>query len=201
MATIANFNFNCDLSPVIWWKYQEAPLFKQLILNQQSFLKEAVGDFAQFLKTDILNIQTASKEGLAIWGRLLGVGRPIYTNSEGNQITFTDDQYRLLLRARTYLLTFDGSARALNEFFKILFPDIVVQIIDNYNMTATIHFIGELTDEQKVLFQYPFINTFLPRPSGVQYNIGDTGTADLSQTFGFEGMDGVNGFDNGTFYE
>lgn len=201
MATTANFNFNCDLNPVIWWQYQDAPIFKQFVLGQQEFLNESVGGFADYLQNDILNIQTATSDGLAIWGRLLGVGRPTYTDTDGNIQTFTDEQYRLLLRARISLLTFDGSARALNQFFKLLFPDITVQVIDNYNMTATINFIGELTDEQKVLFQYPFINTFLPRPSGVQYIVGDAGTTDLSQTFGFEGMDGVNGFDNGTFYE
>ena len=123
---------------------------------------------------------------------------------EGTQ-PFTDEQYRLLLRARIYLLTFDGSARALNEFFHILFPDLVVTITDNGDMTADISILNEVDPEIAVLFQSPYVEIFLPRPSGVAYNMA-TGATDYTKVFGFEGMtdsDGnsVAGFDNGTFYQ
>ena len=116
---------------------------------------------------------------------------------------FTDDQYRLLLRARIYLLTFDGSARALNEFFHILFPDLQVTVTDNGDMTADISVLNEMDPEIAVLFQNPYAEIFLPRPSGVRYNTATT-PLDLSKTFTFEGMTDENGdpggnFDNGVF--
>lgn len=116
---------------------------------------------------------------------------------------FSDEQYRLLLRARIYLLTFDGSARALNEFFHILFPDLQVTVTDNGDMTADISVLNEIDPEIAILFQNPYAEIFLPRPSGVRYNTATT-PMDLSKTFTFEGMTDENGdpgagFDTGTF--
>lgn len=118
-------------------------------------------------------------------------------------VPFTDDQYRLLLRARIYLLTFDGSARALNEFFHILFPDLQVTVTDNGDMTADISVLNDMDPEIAVLFQNPYAEIFLPRPSGVRYNTATT-PLDLSKTFTFEGMTDENGdpgagFDTGVF--
>lgn len=288
---ISNFDFNCDLNPLILWQYLDAEKLKGIIAGQQQFMDDNVGGFFTDFNRDVLNIETANTFGLGVWGALLGVPRPSapstimknyysYYNSsvgyayldkpledivagvdvpyvydsqtetmnvrgsitmvtisgsvrrfgwqysesnwynmsrssntandkqlpaEGPLVPFTDDQYRLLLRARIYLLTFDGSARALNEFFHILFPDLVVTITDNGDMTADISILNEVDPEIAVLFQSPYVEIFLPRPSGVAYNMA-TGATDYTKVFGFEGMtdsDGnsVAGFDNGTFYQ
>ncbi|MBP5789240.1 MAG: DUF2612 domain-containing protein [Neisseriaceae bacterium] len=281
---ISNFDFNCDLNPLILWQYLDAEKLKGIIAGQQQFMDDNVGGFFTDFNRDVLNIETANSFGLGVWGMLLGVPRPsapamvlkhfdaYYSSSagyayldkpldevvvndapyvydaetetmspsgyidevhsswfgwrrtngwsmmgrasssydkdvyvqEGTQ-PFTDEQYRLLLRARIYLLTFDGSARALNEFFHILFPDLVVTITDNGDMTADISILNEVDPEIAVLFQSPYVEIFLPRPSGVAYNMA-TGATDYTKVFGFEGMtdsDGnsVAGFDNGTFYQ
>lgn len=199
MPTISNFNFTYDMSPVILWQYQDAPILKTLILNQEKFLNTAIADYVEALNEDFLNIATASTDGLSMWGQLLQVPRPVYTDDEGNTVSFTDDQYRLLLRARIYLLTFDGSARALNQFFKILFPDLQVVIQDNYDMTVTINILNDPTPDIAVLFKKPYVDYFLPRPSAVAYTT-NLGTRDYSTVLGFEGS-GLNTFDNGTFFE
>ena len=285
---ISNFDFNCDLNPLILWQYLDAEKLKGIIAGQQQFMDDNVGGFFTDFNRDVLNIETANTFGLGVWGALLGVPRPnapawvlkhfyayynsgvgyayldkpldeVVVNQEGAYVydseadtmtergvidelyipasafgwqhtgaswarmgrvsarydkdvyvqegtqPFTDDQYRLLLRARIYLLTFDGSARALNEFFHILFPDLVVTITDNGDMTADISILNEVDPEIAVLFQSPYVEIFLPRPSGVAYNMA-TGATDYTKVFGFEGMtdsDGnsVAGFDNGTFYQ
>lgn len=189
MPTISNFNFTYDMSPVILWQYQDAPILKGLILNQENFLNTAISDYVESLNGDFFNIATATTDGLSMWGQLLQVPRPVYTDDEGNTVSFTDDQYRLLLRARISLLTFDGSGRALNSFFKILFPDLQVLIQDNYDMTVTINILNAPTPEIAVLFKKPYIDYFLPRPSGVEYTI-NLGSTDYSKIFGFEGMTG-----------
>lgn len=124
---------------------------------------------------------------------------------QGDPAPCSDEQYRLLLRARIYLLTFDGSARALNEFFHIMFPDLIVTVTDNGNMTADISVLNEVAPEIAVFFQGQYAEIFLPRPSGVAYNMS-TGGTDYTKVFGFEGMtdqngNSVAGFDNGTFYQ
>lgn len=205
MPQVTNFNFECDLSPVIWWKLTDATRFKGLVKSQQEFLNAAIRDYWKFFNEKFLNINTANSDGLSMWGRLFNVPRPVYTDSEGNQHEFTDDQYRLLLRARIFLLTYDGSTRSLNKFFKLLFPDSQIVVEDNYNMTVTITFVTALKPEYEILFKTPFLEIFLPRPSGVEY-ITNLTPPDWSKIFGFEGQqtpDGssVTGFDQGTFYE
>lgn len=200
---ILNFNFQYDLSPVVLWQYQNAPKFNALVNYQQTFLNTAITSFVNMLQTNFLNIATCNTDGLSMWGQLLGVPRPTYTQ-DGQTIEMTDEQYRLVLRARIYLLTFNGSIKSLNEFFKILFPTLDIQVVDNYNMTVSINILSEVPPEYQTLFQAPFVDVFLPRPSGVQYII-NTG-ADYSRTFGFEGMTDLTGTslpgfgpDSGTF--
>lgn len=204
MAKIANYNFNCDLSPVVLWQYNDAEKLKGIVANQQEFMKENVQDFFENLRDNVFNLENADEFGLAVWGSLLGVLRPTYEDG-GQTVSFTDDQYRLLLRAKIYLLTFDGSAKALNEFFKILFPEMLVQIKDNLDMTVTINVLNEIPEEYRVLFRAPYVDMFIPRPSGVAYTINAV-PLDLSKTFTFEGMTDSNnnpgaGFDQGTFYQ
>lgn len=199
---ISNFDFYCDLNPLILWQYLDAEKLKDIIAGQQSFMDENVGDFFTDFNKDVLNIETANSFGLGVWGALLQVPRPTY-EEDGVRKEFTDAQYRLLLRARIYLLTFDGSARALNEFFHILFPDLIVAVTDNGDMTADISVLNEIDPEIAILFQSPYVNIFLPRPSGVAYNMQTTPT-DYTKVLGFEGMvdennNSVAGFDNGVF--
>lgn len=216
---VSNFNFQCDLSPVLLWQYLEAENLKSLVDFQQVFMNTAVDDFIKEFDKSFLNISTASTNGLALWGRLLNVGRPVY-EKDGNIVEFTDEQYRVVLRAQIYLLVFDGSAKALNHFLKILFPNLPIVIVDNYDMTVSINILkneDEISEEEKVLLDYLFkpysatggLDTYslsLPRPSGVKYIMNYN--IDYSKTFGFYGQtytteqdeqERMPGFDNGTF--
>lgn len=204
MTKVLEYNFKCDLSPVQLWQYDDAEKLKGIIQNQQSFMDTNVYYFYLYLQYFVFNLAEADEIGLSVWGSLLGVPRPTYDN-EGTTVPFTDDQYRLLLQSRIYLLTFDGSARALNEFFHIVFPDLTVIIQDNGDMTADIRIVQNVSEDVAVLFRSPFVETFLPRPSGVKYNI-QIGEIDYTKVFGFEGMvdehgNSVAGFDNGTFLQ
>lgn len=201
---VANYNFKCDLRPVQLWQYDDAEKLKGIIRDMQSFMDVNVKDFYENLRDNIFNLENANSFGLSLWGALLGVPRPVYED-DGVDVEFTDEQYRLLLRARIYLLTFDGSARALNEFFHILFPDLIVTVKDNGDMTAEISVLNEVDPAIAILFQSPYVEIFLPRPSGVAYNMNTVPT-DYTKVFGFEGMtdengNSVAGFDNGTFFQ
>lgn len=204
MTKILEYNFKCDLSPVQLWQYDDAEKLKKVIQNQQSFMDTNVYSFFNYLNSSVFNLADADGFGLSVWGALLGVPRPTYVD-EGEVIQFSDEQYRLLLQARIYLLTFDGSARALNEFFKIMFPDLTVVIQDNGDMSVDIRVVQDVSPDVAVLFRSPFVETFLPRPSGVKYNV-QIGEIDYTKIFGFEGMvdeygNSVAGFDQGTFIQ
>ena len=191
----ANYNFSIDLSKVILWQYTDAEKLKTLVAGEQQFMDEAVTKFWRDFNTNIFCLATCNTFGLELWGRLLGIARPTYINN-GVETEYSDEQYRLVLQARIYLLTFDGSAPALNQFFKMLFPDYPVIITDNLDMTVTIGFVQEPTEELKVVFRD---ENFLPRPSGVEYIIN--WSVDYTKIFGFEGQTPTQGFDNGTFYQ
>lgn len=193
---IANYNYQQDLSKIILWQYGDAEKFNSLVNNEQEFMDEAVTKFWTDFNENVFNLSTCNKFGLELWGKLLGVARPTYNVLGGSPIEYTDEQYRLVLQARIYLLTFDGSVCALNKFFKMLFPQYPVVITDNYDMTVTIGFVQEPTEEIKTIFRD---ENFLPRPSGVEY-LMDWQT-DYSTVFGFEGQTPTEGFDNGTFYQ
>lgn len=191
----ANYNFSIDLSKVILWQYDEAERLKTLVAGEQKFMDEAVTKFWDDFNVNIFNLATCNTFGLELWGKLLGIARPTYL-SGGVVHEYTDEQYRLVLQAKIYVLTFDGSAKALNQFFKMLFPDYPVVIQDNYDMTVDISFATEPTNDIKIVLSD---ENFLPRPSGVQYNFN--WAIDYTTIFGFEGQTPTEGFDNGTFIQ
>lgn len=213
---VSNFNFQCDLSPVVLWQYLEATKFRGLVDYQQKFMDVAVRDFIEEFDKSFLNIATADTDGLALWGRLLNVGRPVYEKN-GVVTEFTDEQYRIVLRAAIYLLAFDGSVKALNQFFKMLLPNLPILIVDNYDMTVSFNVLRDKEDVEEweqVLLNYLFspvgdeFSIALPRPSGVRYDLRYN--IDYSDIFGFEGQTykteqntekSLQGFDNGTFYQ
>ena len=178
----ANYNYSIDLSKVILWQYDEAPKLNALVDNEQAFMDNSVTKFWEDFNKDVFNLATCNTFGLELWGKLLGVARPTYT-TQGVTYEYSDEQYRLVLQARIYLLTFDGSAKSLNHFFKMLFPDYTVIITDNLDMTVNISFANEPTQEIKTVLMD---SLFLPRPSGVEYNFN--WTVDWNKVFGFEGM-------------
>lgn len=179
---VANYNFSTDLSKVILWQYDDAEKLKQLVAGEQQFMDTAVTEFWNDFNTDIFNLSTCNTFGLELWGLLLGTARPTYIDN-GVLKEYSDEQYRLVLQARIYLLTFDGSAKALNQFFKMLFPEYPVVITDNLDMSVSINFMKEPTAEIKTVLND---SLFLPRPSGVEYRIN--WSVDWAKTFGFEGM-------------
>lgn len=206
MTKVATINTSCDLSKLKFWQYTKAKNLLALLDNSQKFMDDNITPFINGLHTDILNIQTCNTFGLALWGQLLNTPRPTYTPAgESTPVEFDDEQYRLLLQARIYLLTFDGSVPSLVNFFRIMFPNTIIQVTDNLNMSATINVATQITDEIKAVFNYP---GFIPRPSGVQYDVSFV--TDFSKVFGFEGQtyttesgtqESLPGFDNGTFYQ
>lgn len=190
---IANYDFNIDLKKVVLWQYDGAPKFEALINKEQEFMDESVTQFWQDFNTNVFNLSTCNTFGLSVWGLLLSVARPVYIQN-GVRTEYSDEQYRLVLQSRIFLLTFDGSAKSLNKFFNMLFPQYPVVITDNLDMTVDISFVNEPTPEIKTVFNNP---DFLPRPAGVEYNIN--WTIDYTKVFGFEGQTPTQGFDNGTF--
>ena len=189
MAKVAELDFRYDYSPIVLWQYDEAKHLKGIIDNEQKFSDVAITQFRDEWDTNIFNLSTCDASGLELWGKLLEVNRPIVGG-----VYFTDEQYRLLLKSRIYVLVWDGSAFGLTKIISGLFPDALFRVIDNGDMTVNIDFASGITPEQEVILRMgyldertgEFVYTFLPRPAGVEYNIAFSDT--WATTLGFEGM-------------
>lgn len=197
MTKIADFNYQYDYSPVILWQYSNSPNIKAIIENEQKFLDTAITQFKDEFDRNIFNLQTCDANGLDLWGRVLGVQRPILTNGIA-----TDEQYRLLLLARFSLLTWDGSSYGLTRMIRFIFPDAIFSVEDFplddneeiQPMVVKISFAGGISAEEEEIMSMgyldettgEFVYTFLPRPAGVLYDMDFQ--ADWSRILGFEGM-------------
>lgn len=189
MTQIADFNYKYDYSPVLLWQYSNAPNLRKIVENEQAFVDTAITQFKDAFDKDIFNIKTCDANGLDLWGRILGVQRPVVQDVQLN-----DYQYSLLLQSRLSVLIWDGSAFGLTKIIKSLFPDAVFKITDNLDMTVNIDFAGGLTEEQEAVLRLGYLDetsgeyvyTFLPRPAGVLYNISFEDT--WATTLGFDGM-------------
>ena len=176
---VTNFDFNCDLSPLVLWQYTDATKLRGIIDDQSAFMQKNVRQFWEDYNTNVFNLWTADSFGLTVWGLLLGQARPSYINDE----PFTDEDYRTWLLAQVFNLTFDGTERALRQFLNDVFPDVEFSITDNGDMTVNIKVLNEdeMTDAQKALLRH---TNFLPKPEGVEYTFEGWGV-DYSRVFGF----------------
>jgi len=194
MSKVAELNYQYDYSPVILWQYSDAEKIKAIVENEQKFLDTAVTQFRDEFDEDLFNLNTCDTNGLELWGKLLQVSRPMVDG-----VYFTDEQYRLLIKSRIYVLVWDGSAYGLSKLIRGLFPDVLFKIKDcppdandePQAMRVRIDFASGLTAEQEVVLRMgyldsttgTFVYTFLPRPAGVEYEIGFD--SDWATTLGF----------------
>lgn len=181
---------------VILWQYDNAPNFNALIAMKQNFYDDAVSDFWENWIDDVLNIQTANEFGLTLWGFLLNLERPLYTNADGELVPIPTESYRLLLNAKLYKNSHAPTFSNVNTFVRQIFfnhPDNKSYVQDNLNMSITYILDFFPTDEEKIVLK---INEFLPRPSGVK--IQSIIPIPPQETFGFYGS-GLQSFNNGVF--
>lgn len=189
MSKVANFNYQYDYNPVLLWQYSNAPNLRKIVENEQSFIDTAITEFYRVFDNEIFNLKTCDANGLDLWGRLLGVQRPVLSGGQA-----TDDQYRLLLLSRFSVLIWDGSCAGLTKIIKSLFPNAQFRVVDNFDMTVNVDFAAGLTSDEYAILNLGYLDTttgeyvytFLPRPAGVEYNMSFEDT--WATTLGFEGM-------------
>lgn len=197
MGLVADFNYQYDYSPVLLWQYSNSPNLRAIVDKEQAFLDTAITQFKEEFDENIFNLDTCDANGLDLWGRVLGIQRPVLVGGLA-----TDEQYRLLLKSRFSVITWDGSGYGLARIIKGLFPNALFKIEDcplDINddpqyMTVNIDFAAGLTNDEEAILQMGYLDpnsgeyvyTFLPRPAGVVYNLSFVGS--WARTLGFEGM-------------
>lgn len=193
-AEVGTIDFKIDNSLCYLWQYDDANKLKSLMDKKNKFIENSVEKFFRDYFSNIFNIKTANNFGLELWGVLLGVPRPQYTNANSEVVNFTDDMYRKLLLAKVLKFNINGSVAEINDYLRFMFddPEKVVFLKNNYDMTVEVifHYKASLEDMAVINSE-----DFLPLPTGVKVVYAEINTEEI---FGFEGS-GLTGFDHGTF--
>lgn len=190
---IYEINTDLELGDSYLWQYEQAEKFKQLMYNQDSFYHINVKEFFDSFLTDIFNINTATTFGLNLWGMTLGIPRPIWTDSQGVERVYSDEQYRTLIKGRLLLMQSNCSIHDFNAYLNYLFPGKNVFTIDYNDMSISLIFFYSPTEEERAVILQ---EGFLPRPAGVEIKYIIVPPA---ETFGFYGSE-FSGFDQGIFF-
>ena len=192
MAKKYDVDFNLrDLGNCYLWQYEQAEKLKKLLKGKRDFYKNAVTDFFESWTTNVFNIDTANTFGLNLWGSFVGVKRPEYI-SGGQTITFTDEQYRTVIKGRIMLMNSNGSVPSINQYLNYLFPGKSSFVVDYQNMSIQIIFYYTPTAEEMAIIN---LDGFLPRPAGVRVNYI---IVPPEEVFGFDGLE-LSTFDQGSF--
>lgn len=189
---VCDLQNTANLLECILWQYDNAPKLKSLVQACQDEFDGNVQDFWDNFYTNIFNLDTANSFGLAVWGICLGVERPKY-EYQGQEYLYSDDMYRLFLKAQSIIFSNNGSIAQFNKYMNLLFPNKPIKINDNLDMTIRVVFYYTPTAEEWFVINNP---DFLPRPSGVEIELVIIAP---DKVFGFDGS-GLSGFDQGTFF-
>ena len=192
MTDSTALDFTWDSLKSVLWQYDNSPVLQALLQNRMAFYNESTKQFFTDYIHDVLDLNTANTFGLAIWGSMLGIDRPTYINSDGDTVSFSDDTYRMLLKAKILRLNKRPTIPNINEFLITLFGKGSFAS-DPQNMTLVTYTIATIpTAEVEAISR---IADFFPRPAGVGINIQPI---DYQNTFGFNGS-GLQPFNQGNF--
>lgn len=176
------------------WQYDKAEKLVKLMQAKENFYKINVSGFFDDYYENIFNINTADTFGLELWGRFFGVSRPHYYDEDlGQEIFFTDDQYRTVIKGRVMLMNSNCSIPSINAYTEYLFPGKIVYTFDYQDMSLRMVFYYNPSLKERAIINLP---GFLPRPAGVDINYV---IIPPDEVFGFEGSL-LSNFDNSVFF-
>ncbi len=184
------FDYAINLFDFFLWQYNTADSLKSLMTDKQTWYDTNVSECLNDWYADVFNLDTANDFGLAVWAIILDLplfgevnpdppDKPIfgfgefYKNFEnGNfsninqQIGFTTEEKRLLLKLRYFSLTTRCDVPDINSFFKYVFsPYGTVYVLDHQDMSITYVFTYDInTDLLDIMLHY----NLLPRAAGVE---------------------------------
>ncbi len=146
-------SFDGDLKRVITWQYDQAENLIAFLGVFKGFFADSTEDFWEgFRKAmDIANAEgsgSVSEFGLAVWGKLLGIPRPVVSyQAEGEaaaaQHPMSADFYRRLLVGRFRLANENASMDAYIRFCDYVFGEGKVTATDGYDMSLKFTWTGD----------------------------------------------------------
>lgn len=178
-----------DLERAITWQFDNAPHIIGIIDAIKSFYDQSTKDFFDGIlaKVNITDADSVDDYGLALWGKILNVARPMLKYEVGTEDEYSEvmssEFYRRILAARILLLEKTATVPDYIEYVKNIFGDRI-SVVDGEDMslTFTLKDGEELTDEESAaITQFP--DVVFAFPSGVRSSEHSD-----SLMFGFDGQ-------------
>ena len=124
--------------------------------------------------TNILNkiindydIDNAIGSQLDVLGQLIGRNRILSFQPSDYSAVLDDDYYRLALKAKIAQNQWDGTINQIYELWKNTFKNLILEIVDNEDMSMTAVIQGAIDELKLLLIANGYI---VPKPSGVRIN-------------------------------
>lgn len=122
---------------------------------------------AEFVEA--FNLDTAVGAQLDTIGHIVGVNRLLNFYPAGGESPVMDDEtYRLVIKARIVQDFWKGNLDELYAAWSVLFPDVILQIQDQQDMTYNVVIMGAFTSLMRELIANGYI---VPKPEGVRINL------------------------------
>ena len=154
-----------ELDRVILWQYDNSNLvgFVQLLAD---FLGQSTKQFWEDWQSDVVNVDTANDFGLAVWGKVLGIERPVISTG-----TISTELFRKIVKARFELMNSSATIHDYIKYVDAIFGEGMVTVTDGNDMSISF---GKYTGEDEELSELN-INSLIPYPAGVRDNAEASG--------------------------
>lgn len=183
---------NVEYLKLITSEYADKPNYNSFV---ETFLKTVspINDCLTSFDT-IFNLDNAVGDQLDWWGTMLDVSRELPISDPDIPSILTDDLYRIVLKARIYSNTWDGTYQGLKDIINQTFPDVAYEIVDNQDMSMQVVLI--VPDASPALIALLLNGFILPKPSGVRvsYTIQEAGLFGWDSDTAF-----IRGWDQGVW--
>lgn len=133
-------------------------------------LLEKLDDLAEVARQmDVsFDLDDAVGAQLDIIGQLVGVSRLLtFEPQNAPSALLSDEDYRLILRARISLNQWDGSTAGIYQLWDDIFPEATIEVVDNQDMSMAIRVYGF---ENQFASEYISHGYAAPKPQGVGIN-------------------------------
>lgn len=163
-----------NIDRTIIWQYDNAENLIGVIQTLKDFFAQSTTEFfdGYIEKINLANPDEVDDYGLSVWGKVLGVQRPVLTFDDGGGESHTSPMssalYRKILAARIVLLEKTATIPNYIEYVQSIFGNRM-KVVDGLNMSLGFEVKdGEtLTDEESAaIAQFP--DVVFAFPSGVR---------------------------------
>lgn len=140
---------------------------------------------------DCLNLNYSTGDQLDMIGEILGLSRQVNFQPSEHSSILDDDYYRIILKAKVAKNQWDGTKENLYSYWRVLFPENPLILVDRQNMTIQATVIGLNDTLSQELISHGYI---IPKPAGVGMEYAFEYRPLFAQDFDTEWL---KGFDEG----